>query len=386
METKKKILVISAPFGNGHIQVSETIKKEVVKDKEYEVEIFDVHSNHLKLITKIVNKFYLATYKNILLQQIYRFFYYKADKLCKLKPFGMIYYYGKKTLIKKINEYNPDIIVSTFPIKVVEDFQNLNIDIPVYVVTTDYYITLPWVNTNGKMHYVATPKVSEDLQDKYGINEDQIKVTGIPIRDFFYKEHDKDEVYKKYGIPSEKKTITILAGAHGVLPKIKEMCIEMLKNEDVQLIVICGSNQKLYNKLLSIYQSNLQSMKLYQYVEQIDEIMCISDLLITKPGGITLTEAAYMSLPVVLYKPSYGQELENAKYFHARDAAIVSKNKSELLEEVVSVIKDEKRLKNMKRNIKDIALDNSSGIIVDDFKSDLTNPTFKNLNSKSKRD
>ncbi len=370
---KKKVLIISAPFGNGHIQVSNTLKEQFLENKVCDVEVFDIHSNHIRLLTKIVNKFYLATYNNKFLQQIYKFFYYKADVIYNKKIFGGIYYYGKKTLLKKIQKYKPDIIVNTFPISVIEDFKNLQIDIPTFTVTTDYYINRPWVNINGNMHYVTSAKVKQDLQVKYNLAEEKINITGIPIRKMFYKNLKRDKIIKKYGIPSDRKILTIFAGAHGVLPNIDKISEKFMEETDMQLVIICGTNKKSYKKLLPLYQKYKEKVKLFGYIKEISEIMCISDFLITKPGGITLAEASYMGVPVLLYRPSYGQELENAKYFEERGAGIIVTDKREVFSKVMDVMDDNEKLQNMKRNIKDISQENAAQEIVNNIYETLNN-------------
>ncbi|MEC0831174.1 glycosyltransferase, partial [Bacillus atrophaeus] len=165
----------------------------------------------------------------------------------------------------------------------------------------------------------------------------------------------------------DKKVLLIMAGAHGVLKNVKELCENLVMDENVQVIVVCGKNTALKESLSALAAANGDKLKVLGYVERIDELFRITDCMITKPGGITLTEATAIGVPVILYKPVPGQEKENAIFFEERGAAIVVNRHEEILESVSSLLSDEAALNRMKQNIKSLHLSHSSEVILQDI-------------------
>ena len=100
---------------------------------------------------------------------------------------------------------------------------------------------------------------------------------------------------------------------------------------NLQVVVVCGKNEALKQDLLSLQKQNSDALKVFGYVENIDELFRVTSCMITKPGGITLSEAA-LQVPVILYKPVPGQENENAMYFERKGARVVIRDDSEVLQ------------------------------------------------------
>lgn len=158
-----------------------------------------------------------------------------------------------------------------------------------------------------------------------------------------------------------------MAGAHGVLKNVKELCESFLEDQDLQTVVVCGNNAVLKENLETITGKNVRNLKLLGYVERVDELFRVASCMVTKPGGITLSEAAAVGVPVILFKPVPGQEKENALFFEENEAAVVVNRSEEVYETVSSLLKDDKKLKRMKRNIKRLHHPNSSLTIMEDI-------------------
>ncbi|GAA3331705.1 hypothetical protein GCM10020331_089340 [Ectobacillus funiculus] len=120
---------------------------------------------------------------------------------------------------------------------------------------------------------------------------------------------------QKYGLSPDKKTLLIVAGAHGVLDNVKELCELFSTVPQLQVAVVCGRNKLLQEELQELSRKKPDIIKVFGYVEKLDELFRIASCLITKPGGITLSEVAALQVPVVLYKPVPGQEREKCALF-----------------------------------------------------------------------
>ncbi|ERJ11116.1 MGDG synthase family glycosyltransferase [Haloplasma contractile] len=370
MEKRKTVLILTAPYGNGHIQVAEQIRKEFLRQGNYEVLEYDLYSEEFPMTSKWTQKIYLRTYKPGLTQQLYRFAFYGSDKIFNTKIAKPYMKYGLTQLVSKINEVKPDIIINTYPVACAYFLDEKGINLPLYTVITDYYANGNWISDKTRLHFLSSANVSYYLKRR-DISEDHYKVTGIPVRNEFYKEIKLAPLYEKYNLDPNKKTLLIVSGAHGVMPKTDKVVKHFIEEDHIQVVVICGKNKKLYKRLMKQCKG-YENLHTFGYVNEIHELMRISDLMITKPGGITMTEAANLGVPVVLFMPTYGQELENAIYFSQKHAATIALQEDELVFKVLSILNDESLLEEMKRNIKDIGIKDSTSNIVhhilDDYK------------------
>jgi processive 1,2-diacylglycerol beta-glucosyltransferase len=294
-------------------------------------------------------------------------FYYGVDKIYNKKLLTLYFKLGNKRLHELIEKEQPDIIINTFPIIVVPEYRRRTGNIiPTFNVLTDFCLHKIWVHKNIDKYYVASKRVKEKVMS-LGIHPAAVKVTGIPIRSQFEENLNEEAIYKKYSLDPDKKTLLVMAGAHGVLKNVKELCESFLEEKNLQTVVVCGNNTALKESLESITGKNKENLKLLGYVERVDELFRIASCMVTKPGGITLSEAAAVGVPVILYKPVPGQEKENALFFQENEAALVVNRSEEVFDAVSSLLQDDKKLRRMKRNIKRLHHPNSSLTIMEDI-------------------
>ncbi|WP_285527086.1 diglucosyl diacylglycerol synthase [Bacillus altitudinis] len=365
MNTNKKILILTANYGNGHMQVAKTLYDECKSQGFEHVIVSNLYQESNPIVSEVTQYLYLKSFS--IGKQFYRLFYYGVDKIYNKRKFNIYLKMGNKRLDELIQLHNPDIIIITFPMIVVPEYRNKTGKvIPTFNVMTDFCLHKIWVHENIDRYYVATDYVKQKLVE-IGTHPSDVKVTGIPIRPQFEVDVPKSIIYKKYGLSSDKKVLLIMAGAHGVLKNVKELCEALLLDSEVQIVVVCGKNVALKQSLSELEQAHPNQLKALGYVEQIDELFRVTDCMITKPGGITLTEATAIGVPVILYKPVPGQEKENALFFEDYGAAIVINRHEDILESVTNLLQDEEKLESMKQNIKKLHLKQSSQTILEDI-------------------
>jgi processive 1,2-diacylglycerol beta-glucosyltransferase len=366
---KKKIMILTAPFGNGHVQVAKQLVEEM-KVQTIDYVLYDIFSEEYGVASIFLERFHVNQYKRGLAQQTYKFVYYNSDRL--LKSWIAKYYnqFGLKRLIAKINEEKPDAIINTFPVNCSYFLKSKNMDIPVYTVITDYYANANWISKSVKRHFLSSENVVGQLV-KRDIADHQIQVTGIPTRSIFYRDRRSEvlDLKQKYEINLNSKVVLLVAGAKGVVPKFKSIIKLMMNHQNITLMIICGNNKSLYRQINKRF-SHLKHIKIFGFVKEIDELMAISDVMVTKPGGITITEASQVGLPLVLFKPIFGQELENAIYFASREAALIAYNERQVVEEVLTLVNDEARLNRMKANIKRVSKKYAANTIINSIMND----------------
>ncbi|MGM0873904.1 MAG: diglucosyl diacylglycerol synthase [Bacillota bacterium] len=366
MKSNSKVLILTAKYGNGHVQVAKTLENQCKELGFEKVIVCNLYSESFPVFSEITQYLYLKSFS--IGKQFYRLFYYGVDKIYNKRMMNLYFKMGHKRLHQIVTTEQPDMIINTFPMIVVPEYRRkTGTVIPTFNVLTDFCLHRIWVHENIDKYYVATNHVKEKLV-QLGIHPSTVKVTGIPIRSQFEEELNKSEIYNKYNLDPNKKTLLIMAGAHGVLKNVKELCQSFIsKNESMQTVVICGNNTLLKESLEPLASSNPEQFKVLSYVERVDELYRISSCMITKPGGITLTEATALGVPVILFKPVPGQEKENAHFFEDNNAAIIVNQIEDIAEEVDKLLSDEKRLEQMKVNIKKLHVPKSAELIVEDI-------------------
>jgi processive 1,2-diacylglycerol beta-glucosyltransferase len=356
-----KVLILTAHYGNGHVQVAKTLEQAFLQRGIENVIVCDLFAESHPVLTDITKYLYLKSYT--IGKELYRLFYYGVEKIYDKKIAMWYANFGRKRLKAILRVEKPDLIINTFPIIAVPELKKqLGFSIPVYNVLTDFCLHKIWVHRKVDRYFVATDYVKQ-LITEIGIPRNCVTVTGIPIRSSFENPAPAELLYDKYGLCPSKKILLIVAGAHGVLGNVRELCQLFMTIPDLQVAVVCGKNKELQEELQALQQSD--QLKVFGYVENIHELFRIASCMITKPGGITLSEAAALQVPVVLYRPVPGQENENAMYFERKGAAVVVREEEDVFLKTKAILQDDKKLQQMREAMKKIYQPHAAFHIVD---------------------
>ncbi|MFE7062330.1 diglucosyl diacylglycerol synthase [Sutcliffiella sp. NPDC057660] len=365
MHNNPKILILTAAYGNGHLQVAHSLQQTCISKGITDVTICNLYSESHPVVTEVTEKLYKKSFT--VGKQMYRLFYYGTNKVYDKKLWGWYAYYGLNRLSLLIDEMQPDILINTFPIHAVPEFRKkTGIVIPTFTILTDFCLHRLWLHSEVDKYYVATPSLKEELL-KLNIHDKKIMVSGIPIRSNFEYHPPLEPIIEKYKIDRNTKLLLILAGAHGVLKDIYKICEDILSTTNYQILVVCGNNKMLQKELKAFESLHPAKFQSHGFVERIDELYRIADCIVTKPGGITLSEICAIGTPVILYKPVPGQEKENAFFFQEESAAIMVEKKDRLLEAVYMLLEDNNLQQVMKGSLQNLHLPYASNTIINDI-------------------
>ena len=263
-----------------------------------------------------------------------------------------------KKLLSLLKKFSPDVVISThmFPTEMMSYLKaDKKINVPLVCVITDYAPHKTWLMENVDAYVVA----SEDMFPKMissGISDNKIYPFGIPVDDSFFKKRSKFFLLKSLDLNPGIPTILVMAGSFGVenITKIYEELVQSTLN--FQIIIITGKNKRLYEKLKKLILSkednevNFKKTKLIYFTDEVYKYMQTADLIITKPGGLTVSEALASGLPIAIFEAIPGQEEENADFLIKNNMGVkISKNEN-CREIVENLLKDKKHLKIMKKN------------------------------------
>lgn len=352
---KDKILILSATFGDGHKQVAIAIG-EAVENSLPDVEhiILDVMQWLHPYLYPVSNFLYKRVIRRY--PQVYSYLYRKTRDRCSFSvKLNGLFSLGMGSMLEIVERIHPTVVVSTYPFaagimsKLKE--QGL-INIPVVTIITDYTNHSYWIHPFTDQYVVGSEQVKERLIS-LGVDSNKIKSTGIPIRQRFVETQSREALASKYNLNSNQFTILVMGGGDGFIGKGLSTFKAFEKlSFSIQLIIICGRNKKLQKQLEEELRNSKHKVLLLGFCENVNEWMAISDLMISKPGGVTTTEAMAMELPLLIYNPLPGQEEDNADYFVKSGLAIMAETDQDLMTKIYQMGHDTLFLKSMKQKAK----------------------------------
>lgn len=338
MPTKnKKILIISVSTGSGHVRAAEAVHK-TAKIKFPEMEI--THIDMMDYVSLPLKNTVLDSY-NILAKQlpeIWGLFYKKTNqlKVSKLvqKMAGLLNMMNTGPFYNYIKKTQPDVILCThfLPIHALSTVSHLNEKKPIkiFMLLTDYhnhfFQTWPIVN-----HYFVSSEKIKWRMVYMGTEEKNITASGIPVDPVFYEEKPVDKLKEKYMANDGKLNILVLSGGQGLIDTDKIISTLFKSKKDLHIFAIAGNNDKLKHKLEKLVPPPNTHLTVLGWTDKIDEYMRISDLIITKPGGLTTTECIMLQKPIIAISPIPGQEEYNAEYILENKFGVIAKAPEDLL-------------------------------------------------------
>ena len=328
-----RVLVFSAAFGNGHLRAAEAVIEGIlIKHPSAKI----IHLDFGDFLNQRINTIIKNVYSEIIkyIPKLWGTLYYKTAKVQpRSKSQHFLNQLGRSEFLKYIQVFKPDFIVCTYAtvssILAQLRFEQL-LQVPVITVITDYTVHSHWIHQGVDGYIVACTELKESLVS-WGIEAQRIHVTGIPVSPKFEEEIDQGDIITKLGLRSDLPTFLVMGGSYGILKSAKRICKKLADSLiPVQAIVVCGKNKKLYLSLEEVIVQGRNLMIRFEFIDNVEELMSVSDLIITKAGGLTVSEALTKHLPLVIYKPIPGQEEENAHYVRHIGAGCIAGNEKEL--------------------------------------------------------
>ncbi|WP_297712787.1 glycosyltransferase [Clostridium sp.] len=348
------ILILSASTGGGHMRASKAIEGYMTqKNKDINVKIVD----SLLYISPILNKTVTGGYVYLATKtpKLYGKLYDLTNKEHKLANFvtRLNNIFANK-LLPLIDEFKPDIIITThpFPTEMVSRLKSKKeINIPLICIMTDYAPHKAWINDKVDAYIVANDDMVAKMISE-GVDSRCIYPYGIPVDEVFFEEKEKQLVIEELGLDKNLPTVLMMAGSFGVsnVFDVYENIIDIDLN--FQIILVTGRNQKLYNQFEEVIGSSPKKTKLIYFTDEINNFMQASDIIITKPGGLTVTEALACNIPMAVFDAIPGQEEENAEFLLKHNMAVRISDGNSCRAAIVELLKDSEKLEGMKKACK----------------------------------
>ena len=337
-----KILVLSCSTGGGHNACGHYIENEF-KENNIECDFVDYFNILGSKAKEYSEKIYLDTTKGN--GKVCKVAYKLGEPYSKTKITSPVYGFNKlmkNKVYSFIKENNYDLVITPhlFPAMAITALKEEGKDIKLINVATDYHAIPFWEET--KPDYFVIPHIS--LQEEFlkkGFKKEILLPYGICVSSAFSK------VQNNLALQKDKDIILITSGSMG-FGKMKDIVKAILDNiQNAYVIALCGSNKKLYSELSELKNVNNNNLLVKGFVNNINEYISASTIVLTKPGGLTSTEVGVIRKPMIHLMPIPGVENYNANFFEKNGLSLISNNIEEVISNTKKLLKDEKMQKGM---------------------------------------
>lgn len=354
----KKILVFYGTYGGGHIAAAKSIQK-YINDTYENCDVVSVDC--IEYINKYINKVSTKAYAGMAKKtpHLWETLYERSNK----GTLSLISHTSNKLMAIKlknlIKEEKPDLIISTHPFssQMCAYLKKKNrIKCKLATVMTDFHIHNQWLFLPEFVDYffVANDEMKKDMISK-NISSSKIFVTGIPVADKFLKKYNREDICDEFWLDKDKFTVLLFGGGEFGLGtkttlKVLETIIRLFK--DMQIVAISGKNKKMNTKFNELVEKTNSSsrVKVLEFTDKVAELMSISGIVVTKAGGLTITESLTSGLPIIIINPIPGQEEENAEFLVNSGCAIWIKKKDNIPSIFKNLYRHQEKFEEMKKN------------------------------------
>ncbi|MBI4671887.1 MAG: hypothetical protein HY741_09510 [Chloroflexi bacterium] len=366
-----RILILHASIGGGHASAADALQKAFALRGVSDVVVKDVFEFGGKVLQRAVVGGYTVTSEKA--PRLWKMFYESGDvsdpRWAKIKnrlrgqaqrPLFVL------TLDKFVKEYTPDIIIGThfMPIEILLPLKRKGeLTAPVYEVITDFMVSSDWIQNGVDAYFVASEFTREAMLAR-AVEPALIHVTGIPVKPELAIEKTRQEARARVGLMTGK-LITVMGG--GIQSNRLRRIVAELLNTNLRgtLIVVAGRNPELLDELNELQNgATLRLLKL-GFIDYVDDLIAASDVVITKAGGLTVSEILARGTPMIIIDPIPGQEEWNADYVAGAGAGIQLRMAEVAPAATVALCNEPARLRAMRSHAKRVGKPNAALEIVE---------------------
>jgi processive 1,2-diacylglycerol beta-glucosyltransferase len=357
-----RVLVLSARFGGGHKSSAEAVRAwwdEHVPSGS--IEVLDYYDEFVSpVLTQAASIGYTQSVR--LFPHGYKWFYQATRDL---RPESAAQHWlnslGQREFADYLHANPADVIVAVHPTPAgaLSDLRREGtLHTPAVTVITDYVVHSQWIHPATDLYLVGSDCVRSGLIRK-GVPEDKIRVTGIPIKASSGLLAQREVLREKWGLKPGLPTVLVMTGAQGMMRRPWRL-FHTIASRPVQGFFLCGKDRALLTRL-KLRGDRYPNFRILPFVRVVPELMAVSDILISKAGGLTTSEALAMELPMIIFHPIPGQEYANRDYLVRSGAAVAADSMRELGAALDALCRSPRRLEEMRSSIRAIRRPDAAG-------------------------
>ena len=366
----KKILILSCSTGEGHNSAAHAIET-VLTRQGISCELADPVSFQSQRTQNMVASLYNDTIRKA--PAIFGAVYKLGDMYCASKLPSPVYWansrYSKalKEYILK-NEFDAVICTHLYGMEAMTAIRkDSNFKIPSFGVLTDY-VCIPFLEETDLTRFFVPNQETKDYLISKGKSENQVTVTGIPVNEMFTVHRSKEEARKLLNIDMDKHVFLVMTGGVGC-ENMESLCVKLLNGllENDQMIVLTGKNDALKEKLDKKYAGDSRICAV-AFTRQVADYMAASDVMLSKPGGLSSTEAAAANIPLVHIHAIPGCETYNAKYFSQHGMSLYASSETDAVNSALSLAHNQQAAEDMMRKQREYIYPDAANRIVEEVR------------------
>ncbi len=344
-----KALILSVSTGQGHHATGQAVAA-CFEQMGVQCQTLDAYGYIEPLLQEMLSKGYLITTKYIpkITSKAYDLIVRKTEPVSDHSVSKLANTFMAEELLDYLCTYQPDVVVCTHVLsstmmsilKERKEYWGI-----VAGIVTDFTVHPLWEETRHLDYYVTPSMLLEYQMRQKGLDVNKLLPFGIPIRPEFSEKMEKTEARRLLQLSESKNTLLLMGGSMGYGKIDKSLLqIDGLPME-FQVIVVCGSNKKMYRKIEKLIPRLKNDVRVYGYVNNVHQMMDAADCIITKPGGITSSEALAKELPMIMVNPIPGQEERNVQFMLNNGLAVYVSKTFPIDEAVFSLFRHPETIK-----------------------------------------
>jgi len=344
------VLILTAKYGDGHLSAAAAIKLAIHRVMpSATVELLDYYGFVSPRLDRAIRWSYLTSVRNA--PWAYRWFYQSTQHIDpNSSTQSMLNRIGLKEFYRAVAPNPPRVIISTYPTAagVVSTLKQRGLlEVENFVVMTDYAVHSQWLHRGVDRYFVGADDM-RDAMARRGFDPAHIDVSGIPV-DYRFREPPADRlrVLEQLGLP-DQPTVLYMGGSYLAVTQFREVLGALRELPGpVNLVVVTGRAAERVDMAKRLLAHSPHPTAVMGFVTTVPDLMGVADVLVTKAGGLTTTEALCRGLPMVVYRQIPGQEDSNASFLARHEAAVITRTPSQLLAELSSILADADKRKHM---------------------------------------
>jgi len=354
----KCILVLSASVGAGHLRAAQAVELAIRElDPAAMVENMDVLTLTNAAFRRLYGKAYLDLVNRA--PHMLGYFYDLMDRPVspRRKSDRLRYLVEKLNLtsfVKYLGQQAWDVVVNThfLPAEMIAHLRDRQqFSTPHFTVTTDFETHRLWVNQPCDLYFTATQEGAKNLEH-WGVPAESMIVSGIPIHPAFSAAKSREQCLRNQQLQGDRPVVLQLSGGFGVGP-VDQFLKQLLEVQTpIEVVVVTGRNEELRQRLALVVPPARHRLVVVGYTDKMDELMTAADIVVTKPGGLTTSEALACGAAMAVVNPIPGQESRNSDFLLENGAAVKINNLATLPFKLDQVLTDPRRLAQLKQNAK----------------------------------
>lgn len=360
-----KIVIAYALAGIGHKRAAEALYLALEEERPHRHEIYFLDA--LDLTNPVFRWLYPRVYLWLVtyLPWLWGWMYFLLDHPFIAHLIGPLRHGGNRLNATRLRQYltalKPDVIIAThfFPADVVASLrQEGRLHSRLITVVTDYYLHSFWILPAVNTYVVASEETKADLEWR-GVSPERVRVSSIPVVPAFYQQDEHPLILEQLGLVPGRLTALVVSGGFGLGPmgRIVRQVLALPEpyGSRLQLIVVCGDNPRLYRAMKRLTRATHLPIHVLGFTQRMPQLMRLADVVITKPGGLTVAEALALRKPLITFAPIWGQETRNVRWLTCHHVALAAERPRQIADYIRRLVDDPALLQEMRERMAGVA-------------------------------